>query len=590
MNYEWKIKNAPDNLIEEYMQKLHISRILATGLINNNVSIDVADMIFNAIDYERLYKPLNIARIHEAALLLKEYLSQPNTLIQIFADYDTDGNTSAAIACKVLRKSGEPLQRETPNITYYIPERKNGYGLSVAFAEQFINFADQCPDLKILVLTVDNGITAKPAIDILKQKPNIEVLVTDHHEPDYENGLTPTTECICVDPHLDKQSEGEFLAGCGVIFNVLQELENICGLNNKFTKQMYYLAAIGTIGDMMHLDLYHACLVQLGLFQLNMLDTVYWIQYIKNQVKINNFVAKDIAFTISPIINACGQMGNAALAFDMLIAEDEAEGLAKAEQAYQLYQANKSETKTARDAVEIDILENYISNHPFIMYPMPTNRPGLVSKVATHIAKQIGMPIILWAETEENQNDEIITGSARNDTSIPVLNIMREAVKNGLADAAEGHAYAFGVKLFRSKLTELQEFLDEKIRSYGRDIGAGEGRSLTVDCVISTNDINVKNMKELEAFPFAKNLVAPVVMIKEAKICGVKVSKNNAKNVCYTIQSPDAAYPIDIWAWNIKPDAYDATKHTKIDMIGTIERNFMKPDFATLSVLDLRCY
>lgn len=590
MNYEWKIQSPPEEMIREYMQELGVSHILAAALINNHLSVDTANTVFRAPDYDKIYQPQKIENIHEAAVLLKQYLDDPNSMIQIFADYDTDGITSAAIACKGLRRIFQLIYPErNSKIAYYIPERKDGYGLSVSFAEQFITLADTNPDMNILVLTVDNGITAKPAIDILQRKKNIKVLVTDHHEPDYENNLTPTHDCICVDPAIKADSEGKLLAGCGIIFNVLQELESLYGLDHDVTVCLYYLLAIGTIGDMMEMDLYNLCVVQVGLSQLNAEQSLPWIEYLREKAGINRFTAKDIAFTVSPMINSCGQMGQASLPFMMLVADKEEEMLQFAEQIYKIYLDNKNETKDTRDMAELDIMTNYVKEHPFVLYPMKTNRPGLVSKVATHLAKQIAAPIILWAETDENANEEVIAGSARNDTALPALPVLREAARVGLIESAEGHMYAFGVKLYRSKLPDLQKFLDDKIKSYGTD-ARNKTRYLTIDSVISTNDINVENMRDIEQFPFSKNLAAPVVMIQGARIVRAKASKNNARNICYTIQSPGATYPIDVWAWNIKPTAYDPDQHTKIDMVGTIERNFMKPAYATLSVIDLRFY
>lgn len=592
VDYEWKLYEAPEDRVVQYMRALNASRVLASYFVNHNISTDTAAAIMNA-DYEGIYYPLALTNIHEAAMLLKEYLVTPDTVIHVFADYDTDGITSAALACKGLMLIDRMMNpKKETKIWYSIPERKDGYGLSVTFAEHFVTVARQNPETKYLVLTVDNGITAKPAVDILQSEPNVRVLVTDHHEPDYEKNLTPTRDCICVDPKIVTGSEGAELAGCGVIFNVLQELEDLCELDHSVTLQLYYLMAIGTVGDMMNLDIYHACIVQAGLLQMNWETTTYWVQQIRNKTNIPRFTAKDIAFTLSPIINSCGQMGCANLAFQMLVSQDEKDTAAFVDEVYQIYLKNKAETKEARERAELDIEENYIGEHKFILYPMPTERPGLVSKVATHIAKQIDRPLILWAETEENKNEELITGSARNDTDLPALQIVRDAVRAGFMESAEGHMFAFGVKLYRSKIPMLQQFLDDKISAYEKDRKdiPARARDLTIDCVVSTDDINAQTMADLERIPFVKNLSAPVVMIRGARICKVKASKNNANNICYTIQSPNAMRPIDIWAWNVKPDEYKDGEHTRIDMIGTIERNFMMPRYATLNVVDLKCY
>lgn len=574
------------------MQALGVSRIMAAGLINQGLSIDEADVVFNN-NYDGIYHPLAIDQIHDAALLIKEYLDKPDSAIQIFADYDTDGITSAAILTKGLLRIIEELYPESmTSILYTIPERKDGYGLSVKFAEQFIVMTREKKDTEFLVITVDNGTTAKPAIDILQQEPNIRVLVTDHHEPDYENNLTPIEDCICVNPHLNPDGPGHFLAGCGVIFNVLQELEELYGLDHSITSTLLYLNAIGTIGDMMEFDLYNLCIAGYGVTQLNAKEAVPWVQKMHEKTGIETFTSKDIGFTLSPVINSCGQMGQAILAYQMLISSGPEEAEELVDKVYDIYLENRAETKDAREQAEADIIENYVGQHKFILYPMYTDHPGLVSKVATHVSKQIGMPLIIWSETQENASEEIISGSARNDTTIPVLLYMREAVRNGLAESAEGHSFAFGVKLIRSKMPELQEFLDTKITDYEEKHQGitTPSQTLLIDYVASTDEINTANMKDLERFPFAKNYRAPVVLIQGARIIKAAPSRNNPKNICYTIQSPGAKYPIDIWAWNIKPDIYKAGEHTKIDIIGTIERNFMKPKCATLSVKDLRTY
>lgn len=588
MDYELRIRQAPERDVQEYMQVLGISRILASCLINQGIDIDTAEAILD-INYDGIHQPLAIKDIGTAALLLHDYLVRPKAVIYVFADYDADGITSAAIACKGLHKLKESINPEGDvKILYYVPERAEGYGLSVAFAESLCKTQD--PDYPYLVVTVDNGITAKPAVDILKAG-GIEVLVTDHHQPDFENGLTPIDQCLCIDPHLEPYSDGELLAGCGVILNVLQATEEICGLDHSITDSLHYLAAIGIIGDMMKIDIYHACLVQSGLAQLNAVPSVLWVDEMKRHTKIPKFTAKDIGFTLAPILNSCGQMGHANWAIQLLLSTDTEEIRRMADKIHTLYEDNRDETKSLKQAAERDIA-SYIGEHRFILYPLRTEHTGLASKVATHLGKQIGLPIILWTENQENAKEELLKGSARNDTAIPAMQFVKEAVAAGLLGSAEGHKYAFGVSLYRSKLKELQEFLDQTMIEYEKKVGPCKPSSstLSVDCIISSGDINVKNMRDIEQIPFAKNLEAPVVMVRGATIKNVKVSQNNPKNVCYTVQSAGSMRPIDIWAWNIKPDQYKPGIHTKIDLVGTIERNFMRPDYATLNVMDINCY
>lgn len=589
MEYNWNFESTNEAAVTQYMQELGISRIMATRLIHKGISIEDAAKILCG-DYNTIKDPLPISGTWEAATMIREHILRPVVNVYVFGDYDADGITSTVLLCRALKKITELINPEGRiDLQYYVPERTEGYGLSMSFAEKIIQKAKEKPALPFLVITVDNGITAKKAADMLMKEDNIEVLVTDHHEPDYENNMTP--DCLCVDPHLEEHSKGEFLAGCGVIFNVLRELETVCGLDHDVTDSLVYLPAIGTIGDMMLMNLYQACLVQQGLMQINGAQCPFWLAYTKELLKIPHVTAKDIGFSIAPFLNCCGQLGNVQLALYALMSDDENTIRKYINEMYDIYVKNKSEAKKARTLAEKEIAENYGIGHEFVMYPMKTEYPGLVSKTATHLSKKLNRPLIVWGETENNKNEETIIGSARNDTNFPAMQFMKDAIKKGLAESAEGHKYAFGVRLYKSKLKELQEFLDNKTKAYKEQHGSQVSiYSKDIDCLISTQDINIPTMNDLERFPFIKNLEEPIVMIQGAEIKKVSVSSYNKNNLCYTIQTPNSPYSIDIWAWDIKPEQYDKSKHTRIDMVGTIKRNFMKPSYATLSVLDLYCY
>jgi len=590
MKYNWSYEEIDPELLTEYMQQLNVSKILASKLIHKNMSIDVALWILEH-SYEFIDEPIYMQNMDRAAALLSEYILKKKAVIMIFGDYDTDGLTSTTILCRALTQISSQLNPDGEiELYYHVPERAEGYGLSVKFAEGFCEIAKRQPDVPHLLITVDNGITAKPAVDILQTAPNMEILITDHHLPDYENNLTPE-HCICVDPNIEENSPGKCLAGCGVIFNLLRYLENMLRLEHDVTDSLLYLAAIGTIGDMMDINLYHACLIVQGMDQINSAFCPLWLQRMKELAKLQKVTSKSVSFSISPFLNSCGQMGDAKIALRMLLCDDPEKIQQYVDAIYAIYNENHIMTKQAKDKVAEEIENLLKEGHKIILYPMQTEHPGIVSKVATSIGKMFGIPIIMWGETKENAKDELVAGSARNDTGFPIMNMAKEAVKMGLLNHAEGHKYAFGVGILRSKVAELQKFMDDKLQAYEKKYGdQAVVYNKNIDCIISTKDVNVANMVDLERFPFCRNLEAPIVMIKGAAIKNVRVSSYNTRNLEYTIQSPDSSYPVSIWAWNINPEQYDKTKHTKIDMIGTIERNFMKPNYATIQVMDLYCY
>ena len=586
MQYEWITCDPDQSIVKEYMDKLHISKILANKLVNQNISIEEAEYIMSA-NYDYIKDPLNIKDIDKAAKKIYEYLMKPKAIIQVFGDYDCDGITSTTILCRSLEQISLKIN-PTANLSIwrYVPEKAEGYGLSEEFANKFINVANAMSDFEFLFITVDNGITTRPAVEILQTSSNIEVLVTDHHLPDFENNLTPTS-CICVDPKLETNSKGDVLAGCGVIFNIMRKVEDIAKIDHEVTNNFIYLMTIGTIGDMMKINLYHACLINIGLNYINSVKCPRWLMIAKNNLGIQKVTAKDIAFSIAPLINSCGQMGDAKLALDALMSDNEELISTKMEKIYSIYAENKKETKEAKAIAENEIKENH-ADEKFIMYQMNSPHPGLVSKVATHLGKEFGIPLMVWNETNDS---DTISGSARNESKIPVMKFAKEAVEKGLLESAEGHTNAFGIKIKKDKILKLKEFLDDKIDKYVKQFGdVPDKKNLIIDCIADTQEINESNMLDIEKIPFINNLKAPIIMIKDAIIKDVYYAKGNPKNVKYTIQSPTAKRPIEIWAWNVNPEEYDSSKHTKIDIIGNIERNFLIPGKATLSVIDLKCH
>jgi single-stranded-DNA-specific exonuclease len=60
------------------------------------------------------------------------------------------------------------------DIHYRLPIRSEGYGLSTQAIERV-------PNNVSLIITMDNGSSAHPAMEIAKRR-GIDVIVTDHHE------------------------------------------------------------------------------------------------------------------------------------------------------------------------------------------------------------------------------------------------------------------------------------------------------------------------------------------------------------------------------------------------------------------------
>lgn len=126
---------------------------------------------------DHLHSPFGYKDMRELVSYLHRFKQEqdknPNMLLVVSPDYDTDGITSAAILTASLSRFGI-------NHRIYIPSMNEGYGLSPSMVDKMKSMYEQ-GDYKVkLILTADNGIRAFDGIRHAKDL-GIPVLVTDHH-------------------------------------------------------------------------------------------------------------------------------------------------------------------------------------------------------------------------------------------------------------------------------------------------------------------------------------------------------------------------------------------------------------------------
>lgn len=115
--------------------------------------------------------------------------------IAIYGDYDCDGICSTAILYDYLLSMGA-------DVTAFIPEREDGYGLSEEAVKKIKDSGAE------LIITVDNGISALEESKLI-YKLGMKLVITDHHQPP---AVLPTAEAV-INPHLMGDALAEFDVG-----------------------------------------------------------------------------------------------------------------------------------------------------------------------------------------------------------------------------------------------------------------------------------------------------------------------------------------------------------------------------------------
>ena len=193
-------RKADETKVVELSKKYNISKDIVSFLLGRNVPENIIPLLVSKEELELL--PNNsLTNIEEAAELISKYLVD-NANIYIYGDYDSDGVNATYIMYMALIELAEGLEVKT-NIVYHLPNRNEGYGLSMDWCEQLED------DDNTLVITVDNGISKVEEVEYLKSR-GIEVLITDHHKPQAE-----VPDCLIVDAHLNDTDNVNACGLCG---------------------------------------------------------------------------------------------------------------------------------------------------------------------------------------------------------------------------------------------------------------------------------------------------------------------------------------------------------------------------------------
>jgi single-stranded-DNA-specific exonuclease len=567
---EWKFAKPNANKIKEYSQKLNISSILATVFVNRKISLATADRLIHHT-YDIIEKPLKIYNINEAADFFLKCIKEGRP-IHIFADYDCDGLTSGYIMC-TFANNFKGIKAEV-----YYPERIEKYGLSKTYCYDLIRRYKN-KDLKPLVITVDNGITKKEEVKILRDD-GFEVLVTDHHLVDPES---LPEDCMILDPYLTENKAGRNLCGAGVAWNLCRAIEDKLHVNHNFTNSLLYAAAIGTLADVMPLDTYNIALTTLGLAIMSSDQATTNIKVFRRLFCSNGVIDSDtITWTLAPMLNACGRMGDVQLGANFFFESNE-DMLIDILGA--IKKLNEKRKEIENKAVE-EVEQKIDPKNEVICVEGHTYPVGIHGLIAGKVTQKYNKPAIVLKSLAK---DDILVGSCRSNT-VPLNTLMTKEKNNGNLVSFGGHAFAGGISVKKDKKDALVNSLDKQIRKMKDDGSYDEYTkepSLRIDDTLTLHDINNKVRNEINTYAYDnKMFTEPIWAFRKLSVEHISPSRNNPNHLKFTLS--DGKHSIDLWGWNIRDKYKEIGEPNKIDIAGQLVVNFMKPKQTTIRIVDIR--
>ncbi|MCY4179064.1 MAG: single-stranded-DNA-specific exonuclease RecJ [Litoreibacter sp.] len=406
--------------------------------------------------------------------------------IAIFADYDVDGATSAALLITWLRELGL-------NATLYIPDRiDEGYGPNIPAMEMLAKDHD-------LIICVDCGTLSHDALAAAKDS---NVVVLDHHL----GGETLPPALAVVNPNRqDESGDLAHLCAAGVVFLTLVAANRLLRADGTPAPDLIGLldlVALGTVADVAPLIGVNRALVVQGLKIMGQRRRI-GLTALSDVARMDTApTSYHLGYLLGPRINAGGRVGTPDLGARLLSTQDPAEAQALSERL----DALNSERREIEEQVRIAALEQAEArglDAPLVWAAGPGWHPGVVGIVASRLKEASNRPAVVIG-----LEDGIGKGSARSVSGIDLGAQVQKLAMEGLLLKGGGHKMAAGLTVEEEKLEPAMARLSELMEKQGA--GALGPRDLKLDGVMMAGAATVELAEQLEkAGPFGAGAAAP---------------------------------------------------------------------------------
>ncbi|MBK4216433.1 single-stranded-DNA-specific exonuclease RecJ [Paracoccus caeni] len=423
--------------------------------------------------------------------------------IAIFADYDVDGGSSAALLLDWLRSQGR-------DATLYIPDRiDEGYGPNVPAMQALAADHD-------LIVCVDCGTLSHEA---LAAASGADVVVLDHHL----GGETLPPALAVVNPNrADEDGEIGYLCAAGVVFLTLVQAGRVLrrsGRPEPDLMALLDLVALATVADVAPLVGVNRAFVRQGL-------TIMAKRQRPGLVALSDVARLDgppsafhLGFLLGPRINAGGRVGRADLGALCLSTRDPREA---AQLAAQLDELNR-DRRTIEAAVRDEALAQVEARGDVSLSwaAGPGWHPGVVGIVAARVKEATDLPsVVIGVE------GGIGKGSARSVPGVDLGRAIQRLAREGLLLKGGGHEMAAGLTVEEDKIPAAMARLSELI---AKDLIERTGaRDLRVSGLLETAGATPQLFRQLEdAGPFGQAAPAPRFVFADQLIENVSTMGDN---------------------------------------------------------------
>jgi single-stranded-DNA-specific exonuclease len=484
-------------------REMAVSPLLAQVLVGRGLTDRHTAEAFLWPKLSQLHEPDLLPDMEKAVARIRKAVGARERIV-IYADYDVDGTTGAAVLVKFFEQVGCPVDT-------YIPHRvEEGYGLNPAAVKELLSRGMQ------LMITVDCGSCAAQEIAEL-QRDGVDVVVTDHHDL---VGETPAAFALINPKVAGCRYPFRDLAGSGVAFKLAWALSQAFSEQRKVSPDFrnYLLmclgyVALGTVADVVPLLGENRVVTRYGLTALREARNP-GIPALTSVAGIGErrLRASDISFRLAPRLNAAGRMGHARETLELLTTNDPARACQIARTLEQQNTERKALVEQILQEAEEVIEKEHLAALPVIVVGGSGWHVGVLGIVAARIVDAYARPCIVIS-----QDGQAGKGSARSIPAYHITNALSEC--KDLLESFGGHSQAAGIELDPGNVDGLRRRLAEHA---ARTLGeAGLLPSTDVDGEVLLAQLSAQAVRELEMLePYGEQNREPVLVASDLVVAG----------------------------------------------------------------------
>lgn len=473
------------------------SSLIAQLLLNRDIkTLEEAEEFLHP-KWENNHDPLLMLNVKEGIKRLRKAV-ESNEQITIYADYDADGIPGAVVLSSLL----DAINYE--NYKVYLPHRHDeGYGIHIEALEKIKKTGTS------LIVTIDVGITAHEAAQWSIDN-EIDMIITDHHEPllNEDGSQNLPKPLLLINPKQESCSyPDDMLCGCGVIFKFVQafvgEYAEEYKIHDGWEKWLLDMVGLSTISDMVPLRKENRIFAKFGMKVIPKTKRLGLKKLIWDAgLNMQHLTEEDLAFSVTPKLNAASRMSHPEDALAALIAKSDVEATTAVKHLDKLNKERKKLVASTMKTVHGKLKDKNLES--VIIVGSPDWQAGILGLVASKIVEKYKLPAFVWSEEQG-----VIKGSCRSVNDIDLVKLMSETEEGSLIQFG-GHTAAGGFSCDKNEIHFLQERLEKAHKIYQEKNPKTEEKLLEVDCKLSLDEVTVANYKELRTLaPFGQGNPKP---------------------------------------------------------------------------------